>query len=395
MFRNLRFALRRFPVLHRMVMVFKAAVLKAKSLGIELVRRLPGPANFGLPRGFYSDLELLQAHPPRIEGGIVLLDQGPLSAEPDSLLALCGRGQHLNQPWPVFWTHRCNAELVGPSLVHVDARGRLCREAAYSRYAEGDPSYFYRRRGCQPVHLQGNWTSIVSRWMPTDESKAFGHWLLDVLPRLAVLKEFPSDTRIIVPHHRAAYQVESLTMLGVVDRCRWTAEQDLRIENYYFSAPTSMIGCYNPHAIHWIREAFLPVVKDDTRPTPARFFVRRVGNVRNMVNEAEVLAFFRDIGWEIVNPGELRFADQIRYFSRAEAVCGIHGSAFNNTLWCQPGTPQIELFASSYPASESEWIARCLPPSNYHHLIFPTDHRLNAIVDLDQLRQKLRGLGLL
>jgi hypothetical protein len=393
--RNLRLLLRRFRWIHGALLALKAAAARVRVLAIGLVRRLPGDANLGLPRGFYSDLALLQAEPPLVEGRVVLLDQGSLSAAPDSLLALCGRNQHLRQPWPVFWTHHRNVELIGPSLAHVDAEGRLCMEAVYHGWATSDPAYFYPRLRTKPVELEGNWTSVVSRYMPIGDPREYGHWILEMLPRLALLGEFPPDTRIITQNYRLKYQVESLEMLGLLDRCRWTSEKHLRIENYYYSAQASMIACYNPYAVHWIRARFLPLVAADTRPTPARFFVRRVGNLRNMVNEEEVLDFFRGIGWEIVDSAELTFADQIRYFSRAEAVCAIHGSGFTNTLWCRPGTRLLELFADSYLASDAEWIARCLPPTIHKHLLFPSDHNINAIVDLERVRQALRELDLL
>jgi capsular polysaccharide biosynthesis protein len=393
MIRSLHLALRRYRGIHSLLLALKRAGIRFNILALEVIRRLPGPANLGFAKGFYSDLELLQAQ--KLDGRVVLLDQGNIEAAPDSLLALCGRGQHQQQPWPVFWTHHHEAELIGASLAHIDAKRRLCKEAVFYRMGKEDPAYFYSRYRSKALELEGNWTSLVSVWMPTTHSRAYGHWILEMLPRLALLKEFPPDTQIIVPPFRLRYELESLEMLGLYDRCRWTSEQHIRIENYYFSAPPSMIACYNPYAIHWIRDAFLPLVKDDDRPTPARFFVRRHGDLRNMVNEAEVLAFFRKIGWEIVDAAALSFAEQIRYFSRAEAICSIHGSGFTNALWCKPGAKLLELFADTYLASDAEWIAKCIPPTVHRHLIFPSDHNINAIVDLDRVRNSLRELDLL
>jgi hypothetical protein len=388
-------AIRRFPALYRGVMEARE---RARRLGrgvVELVRRLPAPFSLGLPPGVYSDLSLLQASPRALEGRVVLLDQGNPEAAPDSMLVRCGRQQHLRQPWPVFWTHHREAELVSQSLVQVDAAGRLCEEAAYHSAFAGDHAWFYPRRLTRAVRLAGNWTSLVSRWMPLQKTEPYGHWILDALPRLALLGEFPPDTRILVPEDKLPYRVQSLEMLGLLDRCRWTAERHLKIENYYFSAPSSMIACWNPYAIRWIRQAFIPLVAGDPRPSPKRFYVRRLGNVRNIANEEEVLDFFRGLGWDIVDPGAMTFADQVRYFSRAEAICAIHGSGFTNTLWCPPGTRLLELFVDQYPAADAEWIARCLPPTQHRHLIFPGDHRLNAIVDLGRVKQALGELGLL
>jgi hypothetical protein len=46
-----------------------------------------------------------------------------------------------------------------------------------------DPAYKYRVGNAdRPVNLQGNWTSLVSRWMSTDEVQPYAHWVLDALP---------------------------------------------------------------------------------------------------------------------------------------------------------------------------------------------------------------------
>ena len=392
---ELRFSSRRFKFIHRPARFLRRSLDRLRIAALNVVRRLPPPLSLGLACGLYSDLKPLQAEPSGREGRVVLLDQGTIPAGPHSLLELCGREQHKAQPWPVFWLRHREAELVGQSLVHVDAQNRLCLEAAYHRWAHEDPAQFFPRSFSKPTRLAGNWTSLVSRWMPISAPDAYAHWLFDVLPRLAVLKEFPPDTGIIVAPFRPPYQQDSLRMLGVLDRCRWTSERHLRVENYYFSAPTSMICCYNPYAVRWMRETYLPLVQSDVRPSPRRFFVRRSGNRRNIVNEAEVLDFFRDIGWDVIDAGDLSFADQIRYFSRAEAVCGIHGSGFLNMLWCPPGVRLLELFADSFLGSEAEWVSTCIPGAIHRRLIFPSDYNISAMVDVRELRESLRALDLL
>lgn len=300
----------------------------------------------------------------------------------------------MEQPWPIFWTHHQDIALIGPSLAHI--KGDLvCAEATYgkTRLAD-DPAYYYRRRSSdRPTYLEGNWTSLVSRWIPTNQTWAYGHWLQDALPRLALLEEFPSDVKILVTPHQLPYQVSSLKMLGLLDRCRFTKEEHLRVENYYFSSPTSMIACYNPYAVRWIRKAFLPLV-DRTVPTPKRFFIRRFGQLRNMTNESAVLDFFRGLGWEIIDPGVLSFPDQIRLFSNAEAICGIHGSGFANIVWCKPGCKILEIFGSAYMCGVNEWMSGCLSSVEHRHLIFPSDNMLNAIVDLKKLKETLQALEL-
>jgi len=308
-------------------------------------------------------------------------------------MLLCGRKQHQEQPWPIFWSRHKNARLVGSSLAHVNERRELCAEAVYGQArAEDDPAYRHLAIR-SPVKLSGPWTSVISKWMSNDMLQPYAHWLLDALPRLASLREFPADVRILVPPHRLAYQVESLRLLGLLDRCRWTGEQHLLVEDYYFSSPTAMVVCYNPYAVEFLRSSFLPFARN-APPMPARFFVRRTSYGRNIANEEEVLAFFRDAGWSVVDTAQLSLTEQIRMFAEAEAVCAIHGSGLANAVWCGPGCKVVELFADSYLAGDQEWICQCVR-AQYKFVIFPSDHKMNAIIDLARLKSELGGLGLM
>ena len=354
---------------------------------------VPRALGIGLPRGSFSALELLEKQKESgVEGRVVLRDQGSPRIPDPSLLLLCKRRQHLEQPWPIFWSRHRNARLVGASLALINDQRELCQEATYGkRRVQMDRAWQEMVFG-EPVELKGPWTSLVSNWFPTDVPQPFAHWLLDALPRLGVLKEFPPETRIILPGWKARYQVEAMQLLGLAERCRWTREKHLRIEDYYFSAPTSMVVCHNPYAVQFLRSSFLSVVPRAN--TPRKFFVRRTSFGRNMVNEEEVYAFFRELGWEIVDTAALKIAEQIQWFSGAEAVCAIHGSGTANMVWCQAGCKFVELFCSDYLAGDQEWISQCVNV-DYSFMIFPSDHRMNARVDLSALRTHLQSIGVI
>jgi hypothetical protein len=66
----------------------------------------------------------------------------------------------------------------------------------------------------------------------------------------------------------------------------------------------------------------------------------------------------------------------------------------NNTVWCPRGCKIIELFGDRYLAGDAEWTAQCTG-AEYHSLIFPADHAMNAIVDLNRVRATLQAARLL
>jgi capsular polysaccharide biosynthesis protein len=360
---------------------------------IGFLRRVIRSKNWGPPRGSFSDYEKLRNG--KIEGRIVLETQGnPVLPDP-SIILLCRRTQHLQQPWPILWSRHKKTRLLGPTLAHLNQQGQISEEAVYGRERlKTDPAW-YAQGLAAPARLAGPWTSIIGQWLRNDRKSPYAHWLLDALPRLALLPEFPAAARILVPPHLFPSQIESLQCLGVWERCRPTAEQHLLIEDFYFSSPPSMIVCYSPYAVDWLRKTFLPIAQAQARlETPKRFFIRRTSFGRNMTNEEEVLDYFRKKGWVIVDTAKLGFLEQIHWFAQADAIFAIHGSGTANMVWCSPGCKFVELFAADYLAGDQEWIAQCVAVE-YHFMVFPGDYKLDARVDLAQVEGKLQQLNLI
>ncbi|MBM3861406.1 MAG: glycosyltransferase family 61 protein [Verrucomicrobia bacterium] len=343
-----------------------------------------------VPRGNFSALDLVRSQ--QSEGRLVLTDQGAPALPVPSVMILSGLRQHLEQPWPIFWSRHQRVRLVGPGLLHLDGQRRLCVEAAYGsqRWRE-DPGYrhaLWRR----PLRLEGAWTSVISRWVPTTPSCSYAHWMLEALPRLALLAEFPSETRILVPHDRLKHREESLRLLGLEQRCRRSAETDIEVEDYFFSSPPTMIVCYSPYAVQFLRSRLLPFA--GAGDSPSRIFVRREGWNRNLANEDAVLEFFRNRHWTVVDTATMSLVEQMRLFQQAEAICGVHGAGFTNVAWCRPGCKVIELFAEGYLSGCFEWLTQCVGAKHYF-LVCPADRSLNAQVNLSELQALLVSLRLL
>jgi len=392
---EMRYAIKQFPLVHKALWWLRRKACQSMMGWLRNAVRPLSPRSgwIGLPRGWYSSYELLCRRPPLLEGRVILEDQGTPSLPEHARSLLAVRREDQEQPWPVFWTRSKNARLVGSSLGHLNERKQLCVESAYRHLrVKQDPAYNYLVMR-PPVHLSGAWTSIVSHWVPNNEPKPYGDWLLDALPRLALLHEFPSDVRIIVPAHQLRYRVESLRLLGVLDRCRWTPEKHLLVEDYYFSSPTTMVACYNPYGVDFLRASFLPFA-NGAPATPARFYLRRTGSARNVANEPELLDFFRAGLEHHRHTATLGLVEQIQLFAGAEAICAIHGSGLANAVWCPAGCQVVELFADAYLAGCHEWICHCVK-AGHHAVICPSDHKLNALVDLARLRELLQSLRIL
>jgi len=391
---RLRMRSRRWPALNRPLAATRRFFTQtAPAIVADLARIFSSHRRFrfGPPKASFSIYQSLQGENHR-PARVLATDQGSPSAVPDSMLVRSNMSQHVCQPWPVFWSRHKDARLVASSLALLDDQKRICRESVYGDFAMmDDPAWRYVFLP-KPVRLPGNWTSLVSRWCPADGVPTFTHWILDALPRLAMLPDFPPDTRILVPSKLAGYQKETLKLLGLLDRVRYTPERHLLVENYYFASPTAMIDCYNPLGIGFLREKFLPLA-DPNYSGPKKFLIHRNNKSRGIVNENEVYDFFRKRGWEIIDTEKLTFAQEIKLFNDAEAISGVFGSGFTNIAWCRPGCKVLPFVADCWIDGYVEWMAQVVG-TEFHYRIFPSDRAMRAIVDLEAVKEMLQAAGL-
>ncbi|MBV9325364.1 MAG: glycosyltransferase family 61 protein [Chloroflexi bacterium] len=268
----------------------------------------------------------------------------------------------------------------------LDEDKRVCYEAVYGPFGdERDPATRYVVLP-PAVRLQGNWTSIVGWW-----TGAFHHWFMDALPRLALLSEFPNDTHVLGPGPLLRYQAETLAWMDLTDRYRPTTAKHVIVEDFYFAPPTVMMGGSDPDAVAFLRGTFLGMA-DATYDPPRRFFLHRVGRRRGLANESEVVDYFREHDWAVIDPESLTLAQQIKLFASAEVVCGLHGGGLTNLLWCQPGCRVYELLASNYLNGVFEGLA-ALVGAKHHFAVFPGSGDFKATIDLRELNHFLKAEG--
>ena len=370
-------SLRRFPKIYRALRELRDRLRHAR---VRVFRFLPARFDFGPPRGwFYIVNELRKG---RVTGRIILERQPDPHITPQSLRALSPLGQAGQMKWPIFWTRHLNARLVGPTLLLVGDRFRIGVESAFGTICVEDDAGYRQFRRPPPTRLEGPWTSIISRW-----SGGFYHWFMDALPRLSTLKEFPPETRVLVPADLKSYARDTLNWLGLENRILPTSCQHYLVEDYYFSSPTNMTGIFDPYAVQFLRDSFLGRA-DASYQSPRRFFVRRVGAVRGIVNEEDVLQCFRDRGWEILDTEKMSLARQIQLFTQAEQICTLHGAALTNLVWCRPGCRVLELVSSTFMNAVYEGVAEAAK-LDYQYLLCPGRVDYRAEVDVAELKRRL------
>jgi capsular polysaccharide biosynthesis protein len=332
----------------------KTGVLRATQAVSPLTRRLPGstPPRHAAP----SAADYARAHP---DGGVEVVEvvaaldlQRPLPAG-------------LPADHPQFAAHR--HEHIAPNVVATVRNGRVL--APYGAVMTEDdtllfdlsPYYGAVTPAQHPVFLCCRPPQLVEvagsvGVLTTRGSGNYYHFLLDVLPRLALLRQAGADPDAYVVDRTTRFQRDLLDHLGLTaDRC--LSDEHVRADTLVVpSLPDDQLRT-PPFIVPWLRAQFLPT---DVRPPHRRLYVSR-GNVkhtRRVENEGELLALLEPLGFEAIDPGALAPVDQVRAFAEAEYIVGPHGAGLTNLAFAAPGAAVVELFARDY-VNECFWALAC------------------------------------
>ncbi len=93
-----------------------------------------------------------------------------------------------------------------------------------------------------------------------------------------------------------------------------------------------------------------------------RIYITRVGAANpRIANDAAISEFLREhMGFEIVDPGTMSFAQQVEVFADASVVVGATGAALTNTVFCSPGVKILCLIVSDFNYSAWPMVAQAV-----------------------------------
>ncbi|WP_299820562.1 glycosyltransferase 61 family protein [uncultured Pontibacter sp.] len=185
-----------------------------------------------------------------------------------------------------------------------------------------------------------------------------GHWFIDVLPRLHLLRKsglYDSVDWFMVPSLRYDFQVETLELLGI------PASKIIEGDKHPHIAADCIIASTAPRGNHtlvpewlctYIRESFLPFAEEEsemiTPAAPCLYISRSDSSIRNVQNEKELLQELAPYGFSTVVSSKLSIREKIKLFSRAKVVLGATGAGLISMFFCRPGTKMIEIFNEGF-----------------------------------------------
>ena len=245
--------------------------------------------------------------------------------------------------------HFSGASLVADEGLIVTPDNRVLAEF-YHQFGRRSLRAAIRSRpfGLASIHPQRTGQPIGLLAAP--QGKNYYHWLLDVLPRVHLLKRWDGVIeKYAVPEGLSDVQIESLQLLGIGESklLRLQPTTRLRCQQLYAPSLPGSEGCYPPWARAFLQETFLPLAVQ-TAGQGSRIYVRRgLKAQRPVQNEAELIAELEQRGFHTVSLETLSFLQQVAVFRDARLVVAAHGAGLANLVFSHQAA-LLELFSPEY-----------------------------------------------
>jgi capsular polysaccharide biosynthesis protein len=211
-------------------------------------------------------------------------------------------------------------------------------------------------RGRSPAKTVARAVLLATRPYAPDASGNYYHFWTDVIADLWFLREcgvpLDGDVRFLMSSGPQAWQAEILEMCGISrDRVIPLHSFDaLRIGDLW--APIRPKGArimpsWLPAALH----ATTGFVRPE-RPGWRRIYLSRQNAPRRrLLNEAQVIDFLVERGFEVHDSAGMSVAEQQALFSEAAFIVAPHGAGLTNLVWCPSNTKVIEILPIQHGAS--------------------------------------------
>jgi len=259
-------------------------------------------------------------------------------------------------------------------------------------------SCFRRRRIPNMSYLPGWYATIVY-----PESKFFFHWMIESLPRVALLDDYIHLLDgIFVPGPLKKFHKESLGILGIGEEKLIPVDVNTHYQPQRLFVPRAF-SMYNPPKwmMGWFKDRYL---KEKNCPDGSTgwsrsrrrklYVTRRDAPARRVLNEDEVVKLLESLNFQAVTLTEFSFLEQATLFNQADVIVSAHGAGLSNVVFCTKESTIVEIFPP-------RWMAPCfmvlasITECLYKHVVgceiegSQDPQRDDFIVPLDRLEECL------
>lgn len=235
----------------------------------------------------------------------------------------------------------------------------------------------YNALGLAPAQVLAE-DSISYVLLKQTHSDNYGHWIVDVLPKMQGVMDLYdlSRLRFLVSGTasdgvRKVYE-DSLAQLGVPpEHVLPLADTNTRVSKLIYPAPiTEPLATKSLRSMRWLERYARSVAasRGDAVTEPVKLYVSRAGYFRRrLLNEDAIVAQVVARGYQVVFPESLDFVDQVRLFSRASHIVGPMGAGVTNLVFAPPGV-RLFVLATQEMTHDYFYDLVCLKGGVYHGL---------------------------
>jgi hypothetical protein len=235
---------------------------------------------------------------------------------------------------------------------HLTGDGRLIDPLSVGMSMSMDRWLIKRQRFFPNVrHVPG---TVIS--LSTDGHNNYYHWMLDLLPKFFIALAAGFDESTFYLGASTPFQKETLQLLGI------PVARVLDCNAIPFLQADEMIvpflgqrhppNVFDAAKCRLLQEtfSFLIAGKQISQSLPTRFVVSRAKNrSRRVINEPDLLARLRPLGFESVYLEDLTLVEQIALFAKADAIVASTGAGLVNLIHARPGTALAILMPEECP----------------------------------------------
>jgi capsular polysaccharide biosynthesis protein len=187
------------------------------------------------------------------------------------------------------------------------------------------------------------------------------HFLLEILPRLFVLKDKAPTLKIIINKNIPLFVKEYIELFKFKEIVFINDDEIAKVDNIIFSTYLSRGLAYNEKVIqemsNWLREKLLDNSIDNS---PEKIFISRDNaKYRKTVNEDEVFKFLQKKGFVKFNLDEPSIKAQANFFRNAKYIIGSHGAGFSNMIYSKNCKLVIDIIHEHHPQDCFYNLANC------------------------------------
>jgi glycosyltransferase involved in cell wall biosynthesis len=239
----------------------------------------------------------------------------------------------------------------------------------------------YRGKSLERLHLNGKYLVIHTKWFN------YGFWINSCLVRLLMAKEagLLEDVELIYPQKwdTISYVKESLALFPELKIKRLPEHLFYSCKELFYLPVRQYTGSLDPVHIHLVRtEISKRLELHNITPFRKVYLSRKNRGVRLPENEAELISWLTQEGFEIVEFDFLTFAEQVQLMNETKLFISIHGAGMANINFMQPGTHVIELVNAPYARLEYTFPFWKLGSLNHlsYNLLFCSIHGSNNLL---------------